>query len=82
MTKYFLVVSTAFPILYADLAQEFKDDPAVEVIMDRRIVERRITTVSLPSEQRERRRRERRINPPWHNDMSALGYVLVRRASA
>jgi hypothetical protein len=82
MTKYVLVVSPDFPNLYADLAHDFKDDPAVDVIVDRRMVDRRSATVSLPSGQRERRHRERRINPPSRNDMSTLGYVLVRRASA
>ena len=81
MTPYVLVVSPNFPNLYADLAHDFKDDPAVEVIVDRRMMERRTVAVSQPPGQRERRHRERRINPPSDNDLSTLGYVLVRRRS-
>jgi hypothetical protein len=81
MAKYVFVSSPRFPELYADVVHDFSDDPVVEVIVDRRISERRNATVLPPFAQRERRR-DRRINPLSHNDLATLGYVLVRVASA
>jgi hypothetical protein len=82
MAKYIFVISPQLPELYDELAQDFRDDPVVEVIVDRRIAERRTATASSPFAQRDRRRRDRRINPSSHNDVAKLGYVLVRLASA
>jgi hypothetical protein len=78
MGKYVFVISPRFPELYADVAHDFRDDPAIEVIVDRRIAERRTATVSPPFGQRDRRHRDRRINPFSHSDLTILGCVLVR----
>lgn len=75
---YLFVISPRCLDLYADLAREFGEDPGIEVILDRRTGERRTATVPLPAGRGERRRRDRRINPPSRHDLAALGYVLVR----
>jgi hypothetical protein len=78
MAKYAFVISPRSPDLYADVARDFKGDPVVDVVLDRRVAERRIARVPHRGAQGDRRRRDRRINPNSHSDMAALGYVLVR----
>lgn len=82
MVKYVFVISPRLPDLYADLTHDFRGDPVVEVIVDRRVSERHTTTVLPPFAQGDRRHRDRRINPFSHNDMATLGYLLVRVAVA
>jgi hypothetical protein len=81
MAKYVLVVAPSQPDLYVDLAHEFRDDAVVDVILDRRVGERRSATALVPGGQRDRRRCERRVNPYSHRGMAALGFLLVRVTS-
>jgi len=74
VAKYIFVISRQRPDLYDDLAYFFRGDPGVEVVLDRHIGERRIATVPP----RDRRRRDRRMNPQPGGDLETLGYVMVR----
>ena len=78
MAKYIFVVSRQCPALYDDFAHDFKNDPTVEVVLDRRIGQRRIATIPVPTTPRDRRRGDRRMNPEPGGDVATLGYVLVR----
>jgi hypothetical protein len=78
--KYTVVISRERPELYAELSADFPDDPVIEVVLDRRIEQRRRTAPPpLPGD---RRGRDRRINPAPYHDLATAGYVLVRSTSA
>jgi hypothetical protein len=57
--RYLYVVSREHQWLYRYLVERFQDDPDVDVVLDRRLGERR-TEPSAPPVERERRRSERR----------------------
>jgi len=56
--RYLLLVARGDPLIYATLSQVFADFPDVDVILDRRHIERR--EAAFPLLQGERRLRERR----------------------
>lgn len=70
-----LVVAKTQPGLYAYLKEDFADDGDVEVIMDRRVGERRRDG---PPCARERRRSERRAGPDVRDKLTSIGFAVVR----
>jgi hypothetical protein len=78
LAKYVFVISPQYPNLYSLLAHDYRGDPVVEVVLDRRTAERRIAAMSPPGAQRDRRRGQRRTIPCSHSDLAPLGYVLIR----
>ena len=79
MAKFICVIARDRPDLYAEVADDFRDDPIIRVIVDRRVAERRLVPMT-PGGGVDRRRADRRTSPPSQNDLATLGYVLVRAA--
>ena len=73
--RYIYVVSREHPWLYRHLLERFQDDPDVEVILDRRVAERR----RLPSESppQDRRRKERRRPVVPEDDLRVHSHYIV-----
>ncbi len=78
VATYVFVVSSTRPDTFRNLAGEFADDPAVQVVMERRITERRRSAAPAPTDVGDRRRGERRIHRPARNHVAFLGYAFVR----
>lgn len=75
MTRYLFIVARDEPELCAHLAREFSGEAGVEVVLDRRRVERRQRRAAgLPSE---RRRGARRTHAPIQGELQALNFALV-----
>ena len=74
--RYVYIVSRAHAWLYEYLVERFKDDPNVQVILDRRIAERRSQSPK-PEYAPERRRTERRrVLRPEENLQVHSHYVV------
>jgi hypothetical protein len=74
MAELLFIVARERQDLYEHLRRAFADAPAVEVIFDRRVGERRQHRVPQENERRQRDRRTRDIS----NDVQSLGWALVR----
>lgn len=70
-----LVVARNQPGLYAYLKEDFAGDGDVEVIMDRRVGERRRARAPCAPE---RRRSERRAGPDVRDRLTSIGFAVVR----
>jgi hypothetical protein len=77
---YVVVISRSRMDLYAELSRDFKDDPLVKIVLDRRVTERGRRTARRPPSG-ERRRRDRRVVEDQPRDLETFGYVLVRTDS-
>jgi hypothetical protein len=74
--RHLFIVSRAHPWLYAHLLERFRDDPNVEVILDRRRGERRQDPSNrLPRDERRRRERRRRVAP--EDDLGIRSHYIV-----
>ena len=69
------IVARERPDLYEFLLREFSDAPEVDVVLDRRLGERRGRHDPCGVE----RRREERRRDPNDDSLSGLGWMLVRR---
>ena len=74
MARHLFIVARDQPDLWAHLAREFSGEEGVEVVLDRRLAQRRRTPV--PSAQ-ERRSRERRARPSVHQELASMNFALV-----
>ncbi len=75
MARYLFIVAHDQPELCAHLAREFSGEPGVEVVLDRRHLERRERAPSGPVP--ERRSADRRSRAPIGNELRALNFALV-----
>jgi hypothetical protein len=66
---------------YQDLKRAFSDQESVEVILDRRVGERRGSGAQPVEPSRDRRRSARRSRPEVDSDLGSLGYSVVRLAA-
>lgn len=57
--RHLFIVSREHVWLHTHLRERFQDDPRVDVILDRRVGERRLTPVNISPERRQRDRRRR-----------------------
>jgi len=71
---HILIVSHADPDLYAYLANRFADDPAIQVILDRRFAKRRQSMSPVAAE---RRQRDRRLRPWVDEELRLRSHVIV-----
>lgn len=55
--RHLFIVSRAHPWLYAHLRERFLDDQNVDVILDRRLADRRASAVATPHDRRKGDRR-------------------------
>jgi hypothetical protein len=72
--KLLFIVSRGEPELFRDLARKFANE-AADVVLDRRVGERRRHRVPRPGE---RRRWERRSRPSIDEDLGIIGWAIVR----
>ncbi len=72
--KLLFIVSRGEPELFGDLARKFANESA-DVVLDRRVGERRWRRVPYPGE---RRRWERRSRPSIDEDLGIIGWAIVR----
>ena len=70
------IVSREHQWLYRHLVERFEDDPDVEVILDRRVSERR-TQPSTPPPDQERRRSERRRPISPDDDLRVRSHYII-----
>lgn len=76
MARLLIVVSRNEPDLYRNLRQDFARIPQVEVLVDRRVGERRAREVPPPVERRQGDRRRHDVRPR----IRLLGWEIVRLA--
>jgi len=74
--RYLYIVSREHRWLYRHLVERFQDDPDVEVILDRRVAERRTQPSPLPAEQ-DRRRSERRQPISPDDDLRVRSHYII-----
>ena len=74
--RYLYIVSREHRWLYRHLAERFQDDPDVEVILDRRVAERR-TQPSPPPAEQDRRRSERRQPISPDDDLRVRSHYII-----
>lgn len=74
--RYLFVVSRAHPWLYRHLVERFEDDPNVDVMLDRRIAERRRES-TRPKNATDRRRGERRRRVGPEEDLQIHSHYIV-----
>jgi hypothetical protein len=74
--RYLYIVSREHRWLYRHLVERFQDDPDVEVILDRRVGERR-TQPSGPAPEQERRRSERRRPISPDDDLRVRSHYII-----
>lgn len=74
--RHLFIVSRNHPWLYAHLRERFEDDPNVEVIIDRRVRDRRLLP-SAPESARERRKAERRRALSPDEDLRVRSHYIV-----
>lgn len=72
--RHLFVVSRDHPWLYAHLRERFLDDPNVDVILDRRVAERRTTAQAAPYE---RRKTDRRRPIAEDENLSVRSHYIV-----
>jgi hypothetical protein len=74
MPRRLIIVSRNHPDLYVYLRDRFAREGDVEVILDRRLVERRQVQVAASSE---RRRQGRRVRPDVDAQLRVRSHVIV-----
>ncbi len=74
MPHHLLIVSHADPDLHAYLANRFADDPAIQVILDRRFAKRRQSMSPVAAE---RRQRDRRLRSWVDDELRLRSHVIV-----
>ncbi len=74
--RYLVIVSRERPELYDELTRRFSDDPTVEVIVDRRVAERRQRDVERGNDRRTSDRRQATMQVTA--SLWLAGYVIVR----
>lgn len=74
--RHFFIVSRDHPWLYAHLVERFRDDSKVDVILDRRIGERR-SAISSVVTQHDRRKTDRRRTVPPEDDLRVRSHYIV-----
>ena len=72
--RHMFIVSREHVWLHNHLRERFQDDPRVDVILDRRVGQRRSTLVATPDE---RRRRDRRRPASPEEDLSRHSHYIV-----
>lgn len=77
MVSHLFIVSRHQPDLYGYLSREFAQEEDVQVILDRRVGDRRRGTGPPPAGV-ERRGRDRRTRAEVKEDLASLGYAFVR----
>jgi hypothetical protein len=75
MASVLMIVARDRADLYDRLRQEFANDRAVAVVLDRRYGQRRQACVAVTAEQRQAERRHRDID----DDLRRLGWATTRR---
>ncbi len=75
-TMLLFIVARGEPHLYETLRREFAGEPSVEIVLDRRVGERR-RGCTPPSV--ERRQGERRSHAEAEDYLRTLGWAVVRR---
>jgi hypothetical protein len=82
--RLLLIVSRRQPDLYPYLVRQFASEADVQVMLDRRIAQRRQPVEVAPStpEADERRRAERRRNTDATYQLLTMGYAFVRTEGA
>jgi hypothetical protein len=78
LPKFLFVVTRQLPDVYDDLRRNFGGESGVDIIMDRRIAERRHRPGVTAQPASERRRAERRRNTRAADDLRAMGYAFIR----
>jgi hypothetical protein len=76
------VVSREAVKRYQDLKRAFSDQESIEVILDRRVGERRGPSAPASEPNSNRRRTDRRSRPEVDSDLGSLGYSVVRLVAA
>jgi hypothetical protein len=74
MARHLFIVSRAHGLLYEYLIERFADDPNVEVILDRRVGERR---QSNQARREDRRRGDRRAQVRLDDDIGHRSHRIV-----
>jgi len=74
MGRHLFIVARDHPDLWAHLAREFSGESGVEVLLDRRRMERR--RAARPASE-DRRRRERRAHAAVDPELAAMNFALV-----
>ena len=74
MPRSLFIVARQHPDLWAHLAREFSGEPGVEVVLDRRQRERRLSRLLWAEE---RRQSERRTRSSVEAELSSMNFVLV-----
>ena len=74
MGRNLFVVSRRHPDLYEYLRERFATDPAVEVILDRRLGQRRRSQEVRPVD---RRRAERRKRPEVETELQTRSHAII-----
>ncbi len=70
MPRYLFIVARGHPDVYADLQRQFRENPEVEVLVDRRLAERR---KHQESHEPERRRGDRRGQRDGSSHVRGIG---------
>jgi len=78
MPRHVLIVSREDRDLYAYIADRFRDDPTIEVILDRRFGARRRTVMPVAAE---RRQQNRRLRPDVDEELRLRSHVIVTLTS-
>jgi hypothetical protein len=63
---------------YQDFKRAFSDQESVEIILDRRVGQRRRSGAGPSDPGSDRRHADRRARPDVDSDLSSLGYSVVR----
>ena len=74
MGRNLFVVSRRYPDLYEYLRERFASDSAVEVILDRRIAQRRQSNQAASAE---RRRADRRRRPEVETELETRSHAII-----
>jgi hypothetical protein len=78
VTRFLFIVVRQLPDVYEHLCEQFGREPDVEVILDRRVGERRRDTGGGPPAGGDRRRTDRRQNAVVSEQLRVMGYAFVR----
>src|SRR5712692_2094547 len=78
VARFLFIVARQLPDVYEHLREQFGREPDVEVILDRRIGERRQDRTRKPRARADRRQADRRQNALVSEQLRATGYAFVR----
>jgi hypothetical protein len=76
IVRYVYIVSREHQWLYQYLVERFNDDPDVDVVLDRRVTERRHRPAESPTHHERRRVERRRVIPPDDNLRVRSHYIV------